>query len=56
MSVAEFFHMGGYAFYVWTAYAIWLAVMILNVVQPMIRARGTIRRLARAVNQRARQS
>ena len=56
MSVAEFLHMGGYGFYVWSAYAIWLAVMILNVVQPAIKARGTMRRLARSINQRARQS
>ncbi len=55
MSMAEFFHMGGYGFYVWSAYAVWLAVMILNVVQPAMKARGTIRRLARSINQRTKQ-
>ncbi|MDH3315104.1 MAG: heme exporter protein CcmD [Gammaproteobacteria bacterium] len=49
----EFFYMGGYGVYVWSSYAIWLAVMIINVVQPAIKARGTIKRLARALNQGA---
>ncbi|HSS64014.1 MAG TPA: heme exporter protein CcmD [Gammaproteobacteria bacterium] len=48
----EFFHMGGYGFYVWSAYAVWLAVMIVNVVLPAVKARGTLRRLARSVNER----
>lgn len=56
MSAAEFFHMGGYGVYVWSAYVIWLAVMIVNVVQPVIRARGTMKRLARSIDERARPS
>lgn len=56
MSLAEFFHMGGYGIYVWSAYAIWLAVMIINVVQPAIKSRGTLKRLARSINQRAKQT
>ena len=31
----EFFHMGGYAFYVWSSYAIALVVLLLNVLVPM---------------------
>lgn len=31
MSVREFFAMGGYAVYVWPAYAVTLAVLVLNV-------------------------
>lgn len=53
MSMSEFFYMGGYGAYVWSSYAIWLAVMIVNVVQPTIKARGTIKRLARSLNQEA---
>lgn len=56
MIMAEFFYMGGYGAYVWSAYAIWLAVMIINVVQPAIKARGVNKRLARSLNQRAKQS
>lgn len=52
MNMSEFFYMGGYGFYVWSAYAVWLAVMIVNVVQPAIKARGTLKRLARSVNER----
>ncbi len=51
--MAEFFHMGGYGAYVWSAYAIWLVVMVVNVVQPAMRARGTLRRLARSLNKGA---
>jgi heme exporter protein D len=32
MSMAEFFHMGGHGIYVWPAYCITLAVLLLNVV------------------------
>ena len=37
--LSEFLHMGGYAFYVWTSYAIVLVVLILNVVLPYLRDR-----------------
>jgi heme exporter protein D len=37
MSVSDFFHMGGYAFYVWTAYGMTLVVLVLNVVLPLRR-------------------
>ena len=30
--VADFFHMGGYAFYVWSAYALVMTVLVGNVV------------------------
>lgn len=45
--LAEFLHMGGYAFYVWTAYAIAAAVLIANVVGPLLRARRVRRAIAR---------
>jgi len=34
MNLNEFFHMGGYAFYVWTSYGIALAVLLINVILP----------------------
>ncbi len=45
MVVQEFFHMGGYAFYVWTSYALTAVVLIFNVVQPLIRKRKSKRDL-----------
>lgn len=35
MSLTEFLHMGGYAFYVWTSYGLALVVLIANLVAPM---------------------
>ncbi len=37
MSLEQFFAMGGYAFYVWTAYAVALAVLVFNLVLPLRR-------------------
>ena len=45
--IEEFFHMGGYAVYVWPSYAVFAIVFIANVVQPMIARRGIFKRLAR---------
>ena len=39
MSMAEFFHMGGYAFYVWGAYGFAMAVLICNLLLPQLRQR-----------------
>jgi heme exporter protein D len=47
MTMAEFFHMGGYAAYVWSAYGVCLVVMVANAVYPVIKARDTRKRLAR---------
>jgi len=45
--VREFFAMGGYAFYVWSAYAVALVVLAANVAAPIVRERRLKRRLAR---------
>lgn len=37
MSTAEFFHMGGYAFYVWGAFGFTVAALIVNLLQPLMR-------------------
>lgn len=47
MSLSEFFHMGGYAAYVWSSYGIWLVVMLINVILPVHRLRETQSRLSR---------
>jgi heme exporter protein D len=45
MNLNEFFHMGGYAFYVWTSYGIALLVLLVNVITPL-RQRRKVRRNA----------
>ncbi len=41
--MTEFFHMGGYAVYVWGSYAIGAVVLILNVVLPTQRHKQVLR-------------
>ncbi len=38
-SLHQFLHMGGYAAYVWPAYAITFFVLIVNVIIPIVRKR-----------------
>ena len=45
-SFAEFLAMGGYGFYVWTAYGIAFVVLLLNVVLPLIQRKQFLRELA----------
>lgn len=42
-----FLHMGGYARFVWPAYGLTLAVLVLNAALPLWRERALRRRLAR---------
>jgi len=46
-ALREFFYMGGYAFYVWSAYGVAAIVLVANVVVPVLRARELRARLAR---------
>ena len=46
-AVREFLHMGGYGFYVWSAYGVALIVLVANVLVPLMRARELRVRLAR---------
>ena len=41
--MSEFLHMGGYAFYVWTAYGAAFVVLALNVAVPIVRRRRLVR-------------
>lgn len=47
MSLAEFFHMGGYAFYVWSSYGIAFLVLGLNLLLPMFSRQRVLREIAR---------
>ncbi|TAN49279.1 MAG: heme exporter protein CcmD [Methylococcaceae bacterium] len=50
----EFFHMGGYAFYIWTSYGLALAVLLVNVVLPLRRKSQVLRNLESLQRQAAR--
>jgi heme exporter protein D len=47
MTLMEFLDMGGYAFYVWTAYGLGLIVLLANLVEPIRRERKLLREIAR---------
>lgn len=61
MTLEQFFSMGGYAFYVWTAYGIALVVLIINLAAPLRRKSEVQNSIARSLKieaakqQRARQ-
>jgi heme exporter protein D len=44
MSMQEFFAMGGYAFYVWTAYGITLIVLVANIIIPVVQRKQFLRK------------
>ncbi len=52
----EFFHMGGYAMYVWPSYGLALVILLWNVILPMQRKKWHIanikRRLRRAQDEK----
>jgi len=45
--MTEFFHMGGYGFYVWTSYGIALLVLLANVLSPILLKKKLLSQLAR---------
>jgi heme exporter protein D len=53
MNWSEFFHMGGYAFFVWTSYGITFAVLLANIISPIMQRRKTIARIKRAIKREA---
>ena len=53
---SQFFNMGGYAFYVWTAYGLTFAVLVLNIVLPLLQRRQTVNRVRRAIRREAMKS
>jgi heme exporter protein D len=51
MSVEQFLSMGGYAFYVWTSYAVVLVALVVNLVLPMKRRNEVSKGIARLLKQ-----
>lgn len=45
MNWSEFFHMGGYGFYVWTSYAFAALILVFNLYLPLRRRESVRRRL-----------
>lgn len=45
MSLQMFLEMGGYAFYVWTAYAVTFLVLLLNIALPIFQRQQLLRKL-----------
>lgn len=43
----EFFHMGGYAYYVWSAYGLSVIILVLNVVLPLRDEKQMFRKLSK---------
>ena len=43
MTFAEFIHMGGYGFYVWSAYGVVALLLVLNTLIPLARHRRLLR-------------
>ncbi|MDM8564420.1 heme exporter protein CcmD [Candidatus Halobeggiatoa sp. HSG11] len=51
----EFFHMGGYAFYVWTSYGLTFLVLIINLIIPFNQERTILRTLNRKLRRKQRE-
>ncbi len=42
----DFFHMGGYALYVWSAYGLVFIVLVLNIIIPLRREKQLLKSIA----------
>jgi heme exporter protein D len=49
MDWSEFFHMGGYATFVWTSYGLTLAIFVANIISPMLQRKKVISRIKRMI-------
>jgi heme exporter protein D len=56
MNLNEFFHMGGYGFYVWTSYGIALFVLLLNIILPARHHRKLLTDIARKARRAGRKA
>jgi heme exporter protein D len=56
MSLSEFFHMGGYAVFVWSSYAIALVVLVLNWWLPLHQHKQNLKKLKRRFRQDSKQN
>ncbi|HXK57905.1 MAG TPA: heme exporter protein CcmD [Gammaproteobacteria bacterium] len=49
MSVAEFFHMGGYGLYVWGSFGVSALLMVLEPILLRNRRKATLQRISRII-------
>jgi len=49
MNWSEFFDMGGYAFFVWSSYALTFIVVMVNIISPIMQRKKVIARIKRAI-------
>jgi len=49
MNWSEFFNMGGYAFFVWSSYALTFIVVLANIVLPIRHRKKVIARIKRTI-------
>lgn len=56
MSASEFFHMGGYAVYVWSSYGLALVVLGWVLISPIFTKKSIIKELKIKYRQQARQA
>ena len=54
--MADFFHMGGYAFYVWTSYGLALIILGWQFVQPILARRQLLKQMAQKARRTERKS
>ena len=55
MSISEFFHMGGYAVYVWSSYGLAFVVMLAIFIRPVLTRKHIIKELRIKYRQQERQ-
>lgn len=56
MNWSDFFHMGGYALYVWASYGLAMALLAINLILPLRRQAQLLESLERAQRQAERQT
>jgi len=44
--MSDFWHMGGYAFYVWTSYGICFVVLLMEIIKSLLLQKKIVRELA----------
>jgi len=55
MSASEFFHMGGYAFFVWSSYGLTAVLLLWTFFSPILAYKNIIKELRIKYRQQARQ-
>lgn len=52
-SLAEFMAMGKHGLYVWSCYAVFLLIMVVNIAGPVLRRKSLVKRLQRIEKRQA---